>query len=318
MDKGALLSIIIPVYNSELYLEDCISSILNQSFTDWELILVNDGSTDRSVEICNKYKELDERILVLNQKNMGLSEARVSGYNKATGKWISFADNDDIISPFMFESLFKLAISEDIEVVGGERIDLSCNKITNFQWEAQPKANKFIFSGRESCSKLLHSSKYHIITPLWGKIYKRELLERVNIEKYRDICPNIFFEDILMTPIILNYAKEAAFTSDVIYVHREIQTSISRSNRFTSFYVEQSYSSEILLNFYRVNGYEQLYKRQLIDLYRTLLRNYYLMKKYNASYEEKIKLRSDIIKIYNRYYLEFVNNDIEKGVSYIY
>lgn len=93
----ALLSIVVPVYDVEQYLPRCIDSILEQTFTDFELILVNDGSTDNCPIICDEYADKDDRIKVIHKENGGLSDARNTGINKASGKYISFIDSDDFI-----------------------------------------------------------------------------------------------------------------------------------------------------------------------------------------------------------------------------
>ena len=94
---AVLLSIVVPVYDVEQYLPRCIDSILKQSFTDFELILVNDGSTDNCPIICDEYADKDDRIKVIHKENGGLSDARNTGINKASGKYISFIDSDDFI-----------------------------------------------------------------------------------------------------------------------------------------------------------------------------------------------------------------------------
>ena len=95
MTKIKKISIIVPVYNVEKYLDQCITSIINQSMKELEIILVNDGSTDNSLQICNKYKALDERIMVLDKKNGGLSDARNYGLKYANAEFIGFVDSDD-------------------------------------------------------------------------------------------------------------------------------------------------------------------------------------------------------------------------------
>ena len=98
-----LISIIVPVYNVEKYLERCLDSILSQTFSDFELILVNDGSTDHSLEICRSYAEKDERILLIDQENRGLSAARNAGIAVAKGEYLGFVDSDDYIAQNMYE-----------------------------------------------------------------------------------------------------------------------------------------------------------------------------------------------------------------------
>ena len=97
------VSIIVPVYNAEKYISECIESILNQSYKNFELIMVNDGSTDKCGMICNQYENFDKRVRVIHQPNQGQSRARNLGVELARGKWISFVDGDDIIHPQMLE-----------------------------------------------------------------------------------------------------------------------------------------------------------------------------------------------------------------------
>ena len=101
------ISIIVPVYNSEKYLKECIQSILNQTYSNLEVILVNDGSTDNSLKICYEFSEADERVKVVDQKNAGPSAARNRGLNEATGNYIGFVDSDDTIEPDMYEILIN-------------------------------------------------------------------------------------------------------------------------------------------------------------------------------------------------------------------
>ena len=101
------ISIIVPVYNVEKYLSECLDSIINQSYKNIEIILINDGSTDSSLEICQKYQKNDKRIKLISQANKGLSISRNNGMKIATGKYIMFVDSDDIIHSRMIEVLYK-------------------------------------------------------------------------------------------------------------------------------------------------------------------------------------------------------------------
>lgn len=111
------LSIIVPVYNVEKYLRRCIDYILNQTFKDFELILVDDGSTDRCGEICDEYEILDKRIKVIHKPNRGLSSARNAGIDISSGKYIGFVDSDDYIHPQMYQILYKASIYENFDMV---------------------------------------------------------------------------------------------------------------------------------------------------------------------------------------------------------
>ena len=111
------LSVIVPVYNSEKYLRECIESILNQTFKDLELILVNDGSKDSSPQICDFYKEKDKRIKVIHKENEGVSVARNTGMGHAQGKYLTFVDSDDYIEQQMYEKMFKKIKKYDCDIV---------------------------------------------------------------------------------------------------------------------------------------------------------------------------------------------------------
>lgn len=112
-----LISIIVPIYNAENYLKQCIGSILSQTYTDFELILVNDGSTDNSFEICNRYEKIDDRVHVITKTNSGVSDARNQGLEFASGEFICFVDADDRIKEDFVEVLYRELLCDDVDVV---------------------------------------------------------------------------------------------------------------------------------------------------------------------------------------------------------
>ena len=137
-----MISVIVPVYNVEEYLEECLESIQKQTYSNIEVILVNDGSTDRSKEICEQYCEKDSRFKLVNQENKGLSGARNRGMLESKGEFISFVDSDDVLKEDMLEQLIKQMTSEDIDIV-------EC-WYTNEKQELElstPKNVKIIFQG---------------------------------------------------------------------------------------------------------------------------------------------------------------------------
>lgn len=111
-----LISVVVPVYNVENYLERCLSSLINQTYRNLEIILINDGSTDNSLSVCQDYAKKDKRIKIYSQKNGGLSSARNKGISLASGKYIGFVDSDDVISLKMYENLYKAMIENDSEI----------------------------------------------------------------------------------------------------------------------------------------------------------------------------------------------------------
>ena len=119
----AEVSVIIPVYNAEKYLEKCIESVVNQTLKDIEIILINDGSTDGSEEICKKYLS-DERVIYYSKENEGLAAARQDGIERASGEYIGFVDSDDWVEPDMYEKMYAAAKSNNSDVV-------YCNGLVN-------------------------------------------------------------------------------------------------------------------------------------------------------------------------------------------
>lgn len=174
------ISVIVPIYNVEKYLENCINSIIVQTLEDIEIILINDGSTDKSYEIINKYKAIDSRIIVINKKNSGVSAARNSGLKVSRGEYIAFIDSDDWIEQNMLEKLYKLGKKYNSEVV-------ACN-FKSFN-DIYNTFNKYPIDEGEYVGKSVIKEKIlskvisgKLKTPVWDKIYKKEFLQNNNIK----------------------------------------------------------------------------------------------------------------------------------------
>ena len=169
------ISIIVPVYNASEYIGICIDSILNQTYQNFELLLINDGSTDNSLRILEDYAKRDKRIRVINQKNMGVAKTRNKGIQLARGEYIMFIDNDDYIDSDYLEQFIKFCDGQDIVIGGYRRVDLS-GKILK----------KFFLKDTDW-------SKYMFITP-WARIFKREFLLENKIEFFSyPIGEDIYF-----------------------------------------------------------------------------------------------------------------------------
>ena len=171
------VSIIIPVYNVANYLERCVSSVCDQSFSDIEIILVDDGSKDNSGKLCDVLAQKDARIKVVHQENGGLSDARNTGLMKASGHWISFIDSDDWVEKRFLENLLKEAEKNQCEIVG-------CNYRRVFeQQQSDCRDNKYnlrIFKNQEIMSNLIYNQIQQVV---WNKLYKKTLLEDIFFEK---------------------------------------------------------------------------------------------------------------------------------------
>lgn len=299
------ISVIVPVYNEEQYLKDCVNSIRNQSYQNIELILVDDGSTNMAGKICDELASADGRIKVLHKKNGGLSDAREAGLAKADGQWIMFVDNDDIIAQNLIEEFMRYSGIKEVDIIAGGRVDStevqSC-------WMSKVQAPSFIDTGRNICERMSEGNTAEIITPLWGKLYRSEFIKNLPIHKYKERCPTIYFEDILVTPLIYYHAEKICIVLAPYYIHREVKTSISRSGKLSSFYYEQIYSGDIKLGFLEEAGLQKLYVYELRNYIDVILRLWCLMD--SSKYD---KYRRDIKRYYRKYILCYLGCD---GISF--
>jgi len=177
-----MISIIVPVYKVEAYLSKCIESILTQTFDDFELLLIDDGSPDSCGEICEKYAGKDSRIQAIHIKNRGLSGARNYGIERASGDYLSFVDSDDWIESDMIENLYSVAVKTDADMVFcGYSKDFASKEIT-------APAKQQIWTGTESVKALIEGD---IFPFAWGKLWKKSLIKDKRFPEGRR------FEDVL-------------------------------------------------------------------------------------------------------------------------
>nr|QGT49628.1 hypothetical protein Melaina855_0150 [uncultured Candidatus Melainabacteria bacterium] len=179
--KNIKISVIVPVYNVEKYLSQCIESILNQSLREIEIICINDGSSDSSLQILEKYKNLDERIIIVDKNNTGYGASCNIGLKLSRGEYISIIETDDFIASNMLEDMYNLAIKNSVDIVKSayyEYKDLDeTNReyVSKINWSSQYIMPDGIFK-IEKCPQLLY---FH--PSIWSCIYKREFLKKHNI-----------------------------------------------------------------------------------------------------------------------------------------
>lgn len=174
------LSVIVPVYNAERYLCECIDSILTQTFQDFELILIDDGSEDDSGKICNEYSKLNEKIKVIHQKNNGVSNTRNVGIRNATGDYVVFVDADDTVEPSMYSMMLAEAMDVDADLVICGYKEISKNGIQNKLFNLPDSQ---VMERDMVIHRLLYSdfTGEHIINSPCNKLYKRKILIDNNI-----------------------------------------------------------------------------------------------------------------------------------------
>ena len=206
-----MISVIVPVYKVEKYIYRCIDSILNQSFTDFELILVEDGSPDNCAAICDEYARNDKRIVVIHQKNGGVSSARNAGINWAfknsNSEWIAFIDSDDWVHPYYLEALYK-AVSENDMLISS----LFITSVNNTKESNQYSKCEFSFS-IESTEDVYTCFGHGLDCYAQGRLYKKEL--------WRDVRFPIgkIFEDVATIFKVLLKSKYIVLVHDKLYYY---------------------------------------------------------------------------------------------------
>lgn len=217
----AKISIIVPVYNVEKYLSRCIESILNQSITDLEIILVNDGSKDSSGKICDQYAERDSRIKVIHKINEGPSVARNIGIECSSGSYIGFVDSDDYIAEDMYEVLLNNIEKENADISMCDLIHCYEGEVISTECEKE----YCVWDSKEAI-KVVMEAKKTSVTPV-NKLYKRELFEQIRYPK--DISSG---EDGFVIIDLLLISKKVVFTSEkkYYYIHRKNSITTSEFN----------------------------------------------------------------------------------------
>ena len=214
-----LLSIIVPVYDVERYLPKCMDSILAQTFTDFELILVDDGSPDNCPALCDAAAEKDARIRVIHQKNGGLSAARNAGLDAARGAWIGFVDSDDYIAPEMYEALYQAVQSTgaDLALCDYAEVDETGAPCQSMHIRLKKKD----FTGRD----LLKNATDSTIQPAWNKLYRRAVFAQL---RYPEGKLN---EDLFLIPEICLNTQKAVVVPKALYYYVQRGGSIMSGNK---------------------------------------------------------------------------------------
>ena len=208
--NSPLISVIIPVYNAERFLAAALDSVLAQTYKNWELILIDDGSMDQSASICDQYADqCVDRIHVIHQSNQGVSTARNVGLGIAKGEFITFVDADDFVAPDYLQALGMCQIEKgaDLVIIGVQVVNPFS---TEFFWE---KYN----DGDYEVDLMPLLKKKHVFGTVWGKLYRSSYIKDFKLE----FCPEISFgEDAIFIGLYLMICKKVSFLSKVAYYYR--------------------------------------------------------------------------------------------------
>lgn len=217
------ISVIVPVYNTAKYLYRCINSIINQSLKEIEIIIVNDGSTDNSLEIVENFANLDKRIKIIDKKNEGLSSARNAGIEVAKGEYIINIDSDDWIEPYYFYDMYKMAKKENLDIVVSDFYKDYDNGKMEYKVDLKIESNQVINS-EEYIEKLVNDE---ILPAVWNKMFKSDLYKKNNI--LHPININLG-EDLATSPKLAYYAKRIAKINKAYIHYIQNQESLTKAN----------------------------------------------------------------------------------------
>ena len=280
------ISVIVPIYNAEKYLDRCLSSIIGQTYKNLEIICVDDGSTDNSLAICNKYSLLDNRIKVVNKSNGGVTSARKAGMKIASGEWVGFVDSDDWLELYAYERMIKKGENEDVTLICG-----------NFRRNYENHSIDYISKFNEGKYELSEDNSYFIsnfifnkeifefgIYPsLWNKLFRRKNVEIILNELDEDI---IFQEDAaIVYSYILKY-KKIYVINDIVYNYNRYNSDSCmhcfNNEKYNSIIKAYSFIKEL-----ETNENKEYIDKQLLwlKLYYTLL---YLPEKMEIKEKKKI------------------------------
>ncbi len=217
-----LVSIIVPVYNAAPDLARCIESVRKQSYENWELLLVNDGSSDTSGPICRMYERVDGRIHVLDKKNEGVSAARNDALDAAKGDFVQFLDSDDYLPPDATEKLVARALADDCDLVVARYYRVKAEKITVHGF----LQDTGVMDQLDFARQLMEEPASFYYGVLWNKLYRASVLQENHIRCHEELN---WSEDFLFNLEYIRYAQRFAALDAPVYYYVKNRTSITNS-----------------------------------------------------------------------------------------
>lgn len=248
------ISVIVPVYNVEAYVEKCLRSVLGQTFRDFEIVAVDDGSPDKSGEICERLAREDARIRVVHQENQGLGGARNTGIREARGQWLLFPDSDDWLEPEALERAYNAAQKHDADMAV-------------FAFQTVDEQGRVLGAFRESLpfdAPLVPKERRDVLFAApcaWNKLYKAELFRETGVL----YPPRVWYEDVRTTPKLMAACRRVVFLDYVGYNYLQRAGSIMSSINLER-NVEIVEAFEDLLGYFREQGLFEPYREELCFL----------------------------------------------------
>lgn len=253
-----VVSIIVPVYNVKSYVGECVESLCRQTYTNLEILLVDDGSTDGSGEVCDEYAGRDERIRVIHQANRGLSGARNMGLDDVQGEYIAFVDSDDLVSPNYIETLYELLMKYEADIAACAYIKVTTEQLADIREKVLSLDNvKEICMPSVKLLKQWHGKYKQQETVAWNKLYCRELWNgrrKIRFPEGRN------HEDVLISHLVVQGAKTIVLTTEILYFYRIRKGSITLQTEYDREKVWQNLRAQReRMEFFRAHRYWRAY-----------------------------------------------------------
>jgi glycosyltransferase involved in cell wall biosynthesis len=286
-----LISIIVPIFKVESYLPKCLDSIINQSYKNLEIILVDDGSPDNCGSICEEYAKKDSRIKVIHKENGGLSDARNSGIEVASGKYIGFVDSDDFIHKDMYKVLYETAKRQSAEIV---ECQVEMAYVDNIKFEYEENYIVCVYDNIMASINLKDFNKNNEVM-VWNKLYDSKLFNNIRFPKGK------IHEDEFTTYKLFYIANRIATVKTKMYYYRQNPDGIMCSKfNIKRFDILEAYREQ--MDFYKENNLQLLYDKTLF-VFLNILKNYYYLVKHD---DELKKYSNDLKKEFNNHYIRFL------------
>lgn len=293
-----MISVIIPVYNTEKYIKKCIDSVTTQTYRNLEIIIIDDGSKDRSLDICQEMAKNDSRIRVFHQENKGVSSARNKGLDYATGDWISFLDSDDYLDRDFYETLIN-ATSSNVSIIccGVRPVNEKGEEVPHLQYNNIPKEDTLL-SGKDVWMHFLHPSKRYLYWSPWDK-----LISTVLAKKHRFVVGRKFGEDLYYCFQCLKDTESIYYIPQKKYNYLIREGSATHSNSFNySSFDSLFVSKKIFLETRNEQSLKHYTRLNMLVVAARIVRGYYLHPIDRRQYGLKIKQIRKLIRKQFRLY----------------
>lgn len=298
--KKKLISVIVPVYNVKKYLEQCVYSIVSQTYDELEILLIDDGSTDGSDKLCDEIKKIDKRIYVYHKENGGLSDARNFGIERSKGDFYAFIDSDDALHKDFFRILIQTQEKYDADIVGCDMSLYQSVEELPQLFDMEYVSSEKVFDSKGALSEyFLPSGKRIIYHGLCMKIYNRELFRNVRFDVGR------LHEDLYITYRLLDMASKVAYVDAPYYFYFQNNTGSICKNYSVKNYLDEAEAYRRIYNYFELNN------RVSDELIHFLIIQYLLM------FEKGYNIRNDMdIKKLQKQLQKWVRDNIKRCNSF--